>query len=238
MCRRPGRPPRVPGPAHPVEPDPEEPRQRRLLRGRDLEHHDAAARPRHARHLPQPAVEVREVARTEPHGHRVELAVAVGQLERVALHPLHARGLAARQLEHRLGEVEPCHLRAPARQLDRQVAGAGGHVQRPRPGADARQVGSPLAPAVMHAGRHDRVHQVVHARDAVEHRADLRVREDAWGARVHEANPRSSARRRTRPACRTARVGPAAAACTPASARSGSPASARSRPGPTGRPLR
>ena len=38
-----------------VEPDPEEPGQRRLLRRGDLEHHHAAARPRDARHLGEPA---------------------------------------------------------------------------------------------------------------------------------------------------------------------------------------
>ena len=67
----------VPGQAaeqrhHAVEPGPEEPRQRRSLRGRDLEHDDPPAGLRHARHLAQAAVEVGEVARAEAHRHRVE----------------------------------------------------------------------------------------------------------------------------------------------------------------------
>ena len=43
--------------------------------------------------------------------------------------------------------------------------------------ADAREVGRPLAPAVVQPGRHDRVHEVVDAGDAIEHRADLTLLE-------------------------------------------------------------
>ena len=88
----------------------------------------------------QPAVEVGEVARAEAHRGGVELAVGVGQLERVALHRSSIAGrLVARQLEHPLGEVEPDDLARPrARQLDRQVAGAGGHVERARSRARPR----------------------------------------------------------------------------------------------------
>ena len=43
------------------------------------------------------------------------------------------------------------------------------------PGPDAGEVGRARAPAVVHPGRHERVHPVVDARDAVEHRAHLRL---------------------------------------------------------------
>ena len=133
---------------HAVEPEPEEPRQRRLLRRRDLEDDHAAAGPRHAGHLAQPAVEVGEVARAEAHRRGVERR-RPGRRARARC-PARTRSpapCAARQLEHALGEVEPDHLRprAPA-QLDRQVAGAGGHVERARAGAD-RAPGRPRAGA-------------------------------------------------------------------------------------------
>ena len=63
--------------------------------------------------------------------------------------------------------------RHAAGEFHRQVAGAGRHVQCARPLRHRRQVGRPLAPAVVQTRRHDRVHDVVEARDAIEHRAHL-----------------------------------------------------------------
>ena len=160
-----------------VEPRPEEPRQRRLRRRRDLEHHDAAARLRDAHHLAQAAIEVREVARAEADGHGVERVVGIGEVERVALLEAQPGRLPPRDLEHRRREVGARHLGAPARQRDREVARPGGHVERGRPRAHARELGGALAPAVVHPRRHDRVHPVVDPRDAVEHGPDLRVGE-------------------------------------------------------------
>ena len=92
----------------PVEPEREERRQRRLRRRRDLEHHDAAARPHDARHLAQARVEVGEVARAEADRGRVERVVRVGQRERVALLPAQARRLRARARR-------ACPRRSPSR---------------------------------------------------------------------------------------------------------------------------
>ena len=61
----------------PIEPQREERGQGRLLRGGDLEDHDAPARLDHARHLRQPAREVAEVAGAEAHGRRVEGIVRI-----------------------------------------------------------------------------------------------------------------------------------------------------------------
>ena len=90
--------------------------------------------------------------------------------------------LLARELEHRLGEVAPDHLalRPDAlAELDRQVAGPGRDVERARARRQRRHVGRALAPAMVQPCGHDRVHQVVDAGDAVEHRLDLRLGERA-----------------------------------------------------------
>ena len=123
---------------------------------------------------------VDDVANTEAHRGRVEVAVRERQLERVALHPFDrgaGRGrLALRQLEHRSGEVEADHAPRgtdPPSQLEREVARAAADVERRRAGADLRRVHGPGAPAMVQPRRHDRVHHVVAPRDPVEHRADL-----------------------------------------------------------------
>ena len=170
---RPRSRPRGPRGHRSVEPGPKEPRQRRALGRGDLEDHDPPPRLGHARHLVQPAVEIGEVARAETDGDRVELSVAVGQIEGVALHPFDLRGLASRQVEHALGEIEAHHGRSAPGQLDGQVAGARGHVEGPRAGADLRAIHGPLAPAVVHARGHHGVHAVVDTGDAVEHHAYL-----------------------------------------------------------------
>ena len=66
-------------------------------------------------------------------------------------------GLAACPREHRLGEVAAHHLSAGSdapRELERQVAGAGGDIEHAAARADAGEVRRPLAPAVVQAGRH------------------------------------------------------------------------------------
>ena len=121
-----------------------------------------------------------------------------------------------------------------ARQLDRQVAGAGRDVERPRsPGPTPREVGRALAPAMVQPGRHDRVHQVVDARDAIEHRADLPLLEGAAAGR-RGAHGYSPARRSALELARGSRPArsssPRAGPRTTASARSGSRACAGSPP--------
>src|SRR3954451_6017480 len=102
--------------------------------------------------------------------------------------------------QHLLGEVGAHDLAAgrhATRQLDRQVARAGGDVEDAVARADLRQVGRAAAPRVMQPGRHDRVHEVIDPRDAVEHRADLRlgqgaaVRGGRWTAVAHPPAPGS-----------------------------------------------
>ena len=175
-----------------IKPNREERGQRRLGRRGDLEHDHAAAGLHHPRHLGQPALEVGEVARPEADGRGVEAVVGVRELERVAPLPRQLRRLRARALEHALGEVGADHLAAgrdPPRQLDREVAGAGGDVERAVARPQPREVGRALAPAVVQPRRHDRVHEVVEAGDAVEHRADLALLEGArrGGGGAHRA---------------------------------------------------
>ena len=140
----------------------------------------------------------------------VEGVVRVGQRQRVG--PLEAqvassdravdRGrLRARAVEHPLGEVAADHLAAgrhAPRELERQIAGAGGDVEHAAAGADARQIGGARAPAMVQAGGHRRVHQVIDARDAVEHRAHLaRLQRPGVGARSRAGIASGHARRPT-----------------------------------------
>ncbi len=69
----------------------------------------------------------------------------------------------------------------------------GGHVQCGVPGLQASEVGRALAPPVVHPRRHDRVHRVVDARDAVEHRADLRLGQRPGRRASHGVGPRAHA---------------------------------------------
>ena len=150
----------------------------------------------------QAALEVGEVARAEADRRGVELVVCVGQ--RRARWPTRtstgtsARGaLRAGALEHLLGEVAADDLAAgadarasssarspvPRRDVEHAVARADARRGRPRG-----------APAVVQPGRHDRVHEVVDARDAVEHRPHLRLLQRAVPARLGVPPSRSSRR--------------------------------------------
>ena len=106
----------------------------------DLEHDDAAARAHDAHHLRQAAAEVVEVARAEADRRGVEASRR--RRAAPARPPIRSAGarapgalagrLRARAVEHRLGEVAADDLAAgadAARELERQVAGAGGDVE-------------------------------------------------------------------------------------------------------------
>ncbi len=58
-------------------------------------------------------------------------------------------------------------------QLQGHIAGAAGDVERDITWAELGAVGGAVAPAMVHAGGHRRVHQVVDAGDPVEHSPDL-----------------------------------------------------------------
>ena len=146
-----------------------------FVRRRDLEHHDPAARPHDARHLAQAALEVGEVARAEADRRGVERVVGVRAAPARWPAPSAGRGaFGARALEHALGEVRADDLaaaraRSSIARSPVPVATSSARAARP----DARQVGRALAPAVVQPRRHDRVHDVVDAGDAIEHRPDL-----------------------------------------------------------------
>jgi hypothetical protein len=176
---------------HAIKPQSEEPRQWGPVGRGDLEHDDASAGAHDAPHLANPARELGEVARTEADGRRVEGVVGVGQLERVGEVEADGRagrvGLAPAELEHPLREVAGDDLSArphPPGEREREVAGSRRHVERPVTGPEAREVRRALAPAMVEPGGHDRVHHVVHAGDAVEHRPHLRLGERAAAAHV------------------------------------------------------
>ena len=114
--------------------------------------------------------------RAEADRRGVEAIARVGQ--RQCIGPLEAqrRRLGAGPGEHLLGEVAGDHLavrRDGAGERDREVAGAGGHVDHAAPRSDPGQLNRPLAPAVMQPRGHHRVHRVVDAGDAIEHRPHL-----------------------------------------------------------------
>ena len=123
----------------------------------------------------EPARQVGEVARAEADRRGVERVVLVRQRQRVGPLEPHRRLLAREP-----ARASPRRSRSPttsapaAAQRDREVARAGRDVERARSRRDARQLDRALAPALVHADGHDRVHEVVDAGDAVEHRADLR----------------------------------------------------------------
>ena len=126
---------------HPVEPQREEPRQRRALRRRDLEDHDPPAGAHDARHLGDPALEVGEVARAEADGGGVEARRRdTGARARWPTPSARAGPCARASASISSEKSEPTTSPSgpdPAGQLDRQVAGAGGDVERP--GARARR---------------------------------------------------------------------------------------------------
>jgi hypothetical protein len=171
-----------------IEPQPEERRERRLRRRRHLEDDDAPAGTHDPRHLAQALVEVAEVPGPESDGRGVEAVRVVLQLEGVAPFEAQARILAARELEHALGEVraDDLALRADALlQLDRQVARTAGDVEDPVARPDRGQIRRPGAPLVVQPRGHHGVHAVVEPRDAVEHRADLRLLQGPRGGPAH-----------------------------------------------------
>src|SRR5205807_5280096 len=87
-----------------------------------------------------------------------------------------------RPLEHRLGEVGAHDLAArrdPPGQLEGEVAGAGSDIEHAVAGSDRGEIGRARAPAAVQSRGHDRVHPVVDAGDAIEHRTDLSLLEGA-----------------------------------------------------------
>src|SRR6478736_9562402 len=164
-----------------VEPEREEGRQRRPLRMGDLQDHEAPTRAQDAGELAEPTVEVLQVAGPKADRGGVERAVLVRKLERVRPLEAHVRGaalgrLARGRLEHALGEVaaDDGPLRTdPMAQLERQVPGAAADIERRAARLELGELGGSLAPAMVRARGHRGVHQVVDARDAVEHRPHL-----------------------------------------------------------------
>ncbi len=161
----------------PVEPDAVEGRER-AARRRDLEDPEPAAGAQHAAQLPQPRLEIVDVAHAEADRRRVEGRVRERQREHVAAHPFDRRRLAARPLEHPLGEVEPRDCAAVPARLEREVAGSAAGVEHPVARPHDLLDGDP-APAPVEAHGHEPVHQVVDRRDPVEHALDAVGREAA-----------------------------------------------------------
>ena len=122
-----------------IEPEREERRQGRLVRRGDLEHHDSAARAHHARHLGQPALEVGEVARAEADRRGVERVVVVRAAPARWPAPSAPPGSSRRARSSMPSEKSEPTTSPPRRgERDRQVAGAGRHVERPRARARRR----------------------------------------------------------------------------------------------------
>ena len=109
----------------------------------------------------------------------VELAVGVVERECVPVLEAHAwPALGPRQLQHLLGEVDAddfASRRDPVGQLEREIARAGGDIERASARRELGEVGGAPAPLVVKARGHDRVHPVVQTGDPVEHRPDLWV---------------------------------------------------------------
>src|ERR1700722_7559492 len=99
----------------------------------------------------------------------------VWKLQRVA--PLeaqarHAPPLYARATEHPLGEIATDHLAARAdtsSELDRKIAGAGGHVEYATTRMHTSQIDCPRAPTVVQPCCHQCVQRVIDGRHTVEH---------------------------------------------------------------------
>ena len=139
----------------PVEPPAHEPREAAPRPG-DLEAQDAAPGPHRACHLLEPAAVVGQVAHAEGDRGGVEARIVGRQGEGVpddVLEPGPRAVLAARDVDHAGRDVDPddpaAGLRAPL-EVGRDLAGAGGDVQRthPRlqPGAPGRVVRASTAP--------------------------------------------------------------------------------------------
>ena len=152
-----------------VEPEPEE-RPEDALRPRDLENRELAAGPQHARELLQSAFEIREVPHAEADRRCVEVAFGKRKRERVALHPFDRARLLASALEHLRREVERDDATAATLSLDGEITRSAARVEnaisRPYHGVHGE-----LAPALIEAGRHHAVHDVVDGSDPIEHPA-------------------------------------------------------------------
>ena len=152
-------------------------RQRRL---REFEHQQPAARPQHPRHGGQGRRLVGDVAQPEADAHAVEAARREGQALGVGLYEAHVAAHArveqprAAALEHARIDVRHhdaavrAHLRGEGA---REIAGAGGDVQAPVPGAQTALLDREALPQPMRAQRHQVVHQVVAIGDGIEHAA-------------------------------------------------------------------
>jgi len=170
----------------------------------DLERDHAPARPGHPPHLAQALLEVGQVAEQERARHAGERARVEGQGQRVGGQQAHAAPLVealqlvARHLQHAEREVGRDHraMRVHLGQIDGEIAGAGGQVERGAVGrCDCLARGHP-APVVVHAERHEAVHQVVAARDAREHRAHEAGLLDALERVGHASRPPRTERKR------------------------------------------
>src|SRR5215218_6262679 len=162
----------------PVEPPAHEPGEAR--RGpSDLEAQDSAAGSHRARHLLEPAPVVRQVPHPECDRRGVERPVLGRQRERVADHEPEAVPAAVpdpRHVDHPGAQVDAqdaAERRHAPVEVGRHLAGAARDVERgvtrPQPGA----FDEAAAPARLLERRDDEVHQVVPARDPVEHHPDL-----------------------------------------------------------------
>src|SRR4029079_660309 len=170
----------------PVEPPAHEPGEAAPRPG-DLEAQDAPAGPHRASHLPEPAAIVGQVAHAEGDGGGVEACVVGRQGEGVADHVLEAGPssvLAARDVDHAGRDVDPDDPAAglgATLEVGRDLAGAGGDVERPHPRLEASRPDEAPAPVRLLEGGDREVHRVVHAGDPVEHRADLGGRRGVAG---------------------------------------------------------
>src|SRR5207247_4456670 len=135
------------------EPEPEEGSEQ-TPRPRDLEDAEPSAGTQHAPELPEPNLEVGDVAHAEADGRGVERAVREGQGEQIAAHPLDLVALAPRPLEHRLREVEAHNMHgAGSPGGEREVAGSATAVEDPVARADDSLNGQP-SPAPVQPGGH------------------------------------------------------------------------------------
>jgi hypothetical protein len=166
--------------------------QQRHLDLREFETQEASARLQDPKGLRQRNVDARHVADAESDRIGVEARIREGQFlgigfdeSHIRLEPALRRALAADR-QHRSVDVEYRRVRGASRGLDdaeRDVAGTAGHVQHTPPGAprrvEPRHHG--VLPDAMEPCRHEVVHQIVAAGDAMEHIVDqplLLVRPD------------------------------------------------------------
>ncbi len=144
----------------------------------ELEHHQPRTRPEYPRRLPEPRIEVHEIAHPEPHRGPVERCVFEGETQCIGRDRLHSRRLRRAEDEHRRNKIGRHHVTGKAF----AVAELRREIERTSTEVKVTTDGHPLPTKLVHRGatpatigveRQDVIEHVVARSDLVEDAAHV-----------------------------------------------------------------